>query len=123
MAKRGTRCERLQRRFLRATELGGYTVKSADRGAMEPLVSSSERPEDEQQAEEEVDKARRKLLRALFYAAPADCDTVIVKPAHAQVVSCGPVACPPNGGPCPPNGGGCPPNGGPCGPSSCRPRS
>ena len=75
------------------------------------------------QQTEEVDKARRKLLRVLVYAAPAVVSTVVVKPAHAQVVSCGPVTCPPLGGSCMPQGGGCPPTGAPCGPSNCRPRA
>lgn len=85
-------------------------------------MSQDERPKKEERAEE-VDKARRKLLRVLVYAAPAIVSTVVVKPAHAQVVSCGPVTCPPLGGPCMPGGGGCPPTGAPCGPSACRPRS
>jgi hypothetical protein len=72
--------------------------------------------------EPDVDKARRKLLAALVYAAPVVVSTVIVKPAHAQATSCGPATCRPGGGDaC--NPGTCNPRGGPCGPSSCKPRT
>jgi hypothetical protein len=67
----------------------------------------------------DVDRARRKLLRTLIYAAPLVVSTVIVKPAHAQVASCAPAACRPGGGSyCGPSG--CPPRPA-CGPTACRP--
>jgi hypothetical protein len=72
------------------------------------------------QADRDVDRARRKLLTTLVYAAPLVVSTVIVKPAHAQLSSCAPASCRPGGGPCGPSG--CNPNGGPCGPANCRPR-
>jgi hypothetical protein len=68
----------------------------------------------------DVDRARRKLLTTLVYAAPLVVSTVIVKPAHAQLASCAPAACRPGGGDCGPYG--CPPRGGACGPAACRPR-
>jgi hypothetical protein len=55
--------------------------------------------------DENIDRARRKLLRALVYAAPLVLSSVVIKPAHAQVASCGPMSC--NPVPCAPLG--CPP--------------
>ena len=50
--------------------------------------------------------ARRKLLRTAAYVSPALLATFVSRPAEAQVGSCGPNRCHPNGG---------------CGPTSCRP--
>jgi len=67
----------------------------------------------------DVDRARRKLLRTLVYAAPLVVSSVVVKPAHAQLASCAPQACRPSGGAnCGPLG--CPPRPS-CGPTSCGP--
>ena len=72
---------------------------------------------DDKRDPDEVDAARRKLLRALVYASPIIISVVKVKPAHAQVASCGPTTCRPVGGMCMPDGGGCPPTGAPCPPN------
>jgi hypothetical protein len=64
-------------------------------------------PDSEARSPDGVDAARRRLLRAMVYAAPVVVSTVVVKPAHAQAASCGPTACPPTGPPCSPQG--CPP--------------
>lgn len=68
-------------------------------------------PKDEirEGGDEHVDRARRKLLKASVYAAPAVLTTVVVRRAHAQGTSCVPAGCPPNVGPCPPDKG-CPPS-------------
>jgi hypothetical protein len=70
---------------------------------------------------DDVDQARRKLLRSMVYVAPVVMSAVVVQPAYAQALSCGPSSCHPRGGDCGP--AGCPPAGGTCGPSSCQPRS
>jgi hypothetical protein len=59
--------------------------------------------------EKDIDLARRKLLRAVVYGAPLVLSTVVIKPAHAQALSCGPTSCNPSGPPV----GGCPPTVGP----------
>ena len=67
----------------------------------------------------DVDRARRKLITSLVYAAPLVVSSVVVKPAHAQAASCAPLTCRPGGGSfCGPLG--CPPRPA-CGPTSCSP--
>ncbi|NLY95263.1 MAG: hypothetical protein GXY23_14715 [Myxococcales bacterium] len=62
-----------------------------------------------------VDAARRKLLKAAVYVAPAVVSAVVVDRAHAQPTpSCTPSICPPQGGPCSPSN--CGPNR-PCNPN------
>ena len=70
---------------------------------------------------DEVDAARRKLLRAFAYAAPLVVSSVVVKTAKAQPLSCGPNSCHPAEGSCGPLGA-CAPTA-PCGPLFCRPGS
>lgn len=66
-------------------------------------------PSDEKPAERDIDRARRRLLAALVYAAPVIVGSVVVKTAHGQVVSCAPNTCKPIGGDL-------------CGPIACTPR-
>jgi hypothetical protein len=96
-------------------------------GYSKGTVSSDVKEPDgrEPKREPDVDKARRKLLAALVYAAPVVVSTVVIKPAHAQATSCGPASCNPVAG-CNPGSGcnpaSCNPRGGACGPSNCKPR-
>lgn len=75
-----------------------------------------------EERDEEVDRARRRLIKAVAYAAPVVMSTVVVKPALAQqAISCGPNSCNPAGGLCGPSG--CMPNNPPCNPAGCNPNT
>jgi hypothetical protein len=91
-----------------------------DREASAGEASEAKREREDAEHDRDVDRARRKLITTLVYAAPLVVSTVVVKPAHAQLASCAPASCRPGGGPCGPSG--CLPRGGMCGPTSCRPR-
>lgn len=66
-------------------------------------------------ADVDVDVARRRLLKAMVYAAPVVTSKVLIQTAHAQAASCGPASCRPRGGDCNPMAckpwdWGCPPS-------------
>ena len=48
---------------------------------------------------EPTNQARRRLLKAAVYVAPAIVSVVVVDTAHAQTSSCMPIPCMPDGGP------------------------
>ena len=84
--------------------------------AVDPAEAQRDR---DAEHDRDVDRARRKLLTSLVYAAPLVVSTVVVKPAHAQLASCAPASCRPGGGDlCGPLG--CPPRPA-CGPTGCSP--